>query len=195
LIAATSPCIEFIRHGLPLGGDRYRGSGTDDALSDTGWRQMWDSLGTDLNWDLIISSPMCRCQSFAEAVAQNNNIELRVEKNLEEIGFGVWEGKTREELLQLDEQGFYNFYKNPVKYKPQGAESVEDLRARVGHVLDKLVADGDSKRILVVAHGAVMRSAISHVLDIPLQNLFQMKIDYAARVRFVVRNRVQLVMG
>jgi len=130
----TRPFIEFIRHGEPQGGDKYRGSGTDDPLSDKGWQQMWSSLGTDLHWDLIVSSPMQRCQAFAQAVAENQAIELRIEDDLKEIGFGSWEGKTRDQLIAQDEQGFNNFYVNPVKFKPEGAESLQALTDRVGQV-------------------------------------------------------------
>lgn len=156
---------------------------------------MWSSLGTDLHWDLIVSSPMQRCQAFAQAVAENQAIELRIEDDLKEIGFGSWEGKTRDQLIAQDEQGFNNFYVNPVKFKPEGAESLEALTDRVGQVMDDLVRNESGKSILVVAHGAVIRATIGYILEIPLQNLFQIKIDYATRIRFELRNRVQLVMG
>lgn len=190
----SRPSIEFMRHGLPIGGDRFRGGGTDDALSETGWQQMWNSLGNDQGWDLIVSSPMSRCLAFAEAVAKNNTIELQVEPSLREMNFGSWEGKTREQVIEINEQAFHDFYVNPVLHKPPGAESLESLKSRVGAVMDGLVKQQSAERILVVAHGAVMRAAVAHVLEFPLQNMFQLKIDYASRIRFEVRNRVQLVM-
>ena len=59
--------IDFIRHGEPEGGRRYRGNAVDDALSEKGWQQMWGAVGDRPPWQQIISSPMRRCSAFAEA--------------------------------------------------------------------------------------------------------------------------------
>ena len=57
--------LDFLRHGQPNGGSRYRGNGVDDPLSDLGWRQMRDTTAGVAGWQRVISSPMQRCVAFA----------------------------------------------------------------------------------------------------------------------------------
>ncbi|MDJ0834813.1 MAG: alpha-ribazole phosphatase family protein [Gammaproteobacteria bacterium] len=189
-----SPCIEFIRHGLPEGGNRYRGSAIDDPLSELGWQQMWQAMGEDKQWDLVVSSPLKRCRAFAEEFAQRHDLEWRIEQDLTEVGFGAWEGKTKQQLMAEDKQAFERFYQDPVHYRPQDAEPLADLIQRVGHVFDQLCSEQADKRTLVVAHAGVMRAAICHVLDLPLASMYRITIDNAARLRFELGDTIRMTM-
>ncbi len=189
-----TPCVEFIRHGLPEGGNRYRGSGIDDPLSETGWQQMWQAMGSDSQWDLVVSSPLLRCRAFADEFASRHGLQCLIEPDLTEVGFGDWEGKTRQQLIGLDQQAFERFYQDPVRYPPVGAEPVSRLRQRVGAVFERLAGQHADQQVLVVAHAGVMRAVISHVLDVPLQSIYRINIHNAARLRFELGSAIRMTM-
>ena len=70
--------INLLRHGEPLGGSRYRGQ-VDDALSETGWQQMWQAVDGCKDWQQIITSPLQRCQAFAELLGERRGIPVHCE--------------------------------------------------------------------------------------------------------------------
>ena len=188
------PCIEFIRHGLPVGGNLYRGSRIDDPLSERGWQQMWQAMGADNQWDLVFTSPLVRCRAFADEFAQRHGLECRIEPDLTEVGFGDWEGKNRRQLISADRQAFERFYQDPLRYLPVGAEPLPQLTRRVGAVFDRLSTEHGDKRVLVVAHAGVMRAVICHVLELPVRSMYRIKIDNAARLSFELGSTIRMTM-
>jgi alpha-ribazole phosphatase len=177
--------LEFIRHGVPQGGVRYRGSGVDDALSEKGWQQMWDSMGEDHDWNVVLTSPLLRCREFAEAFALKHDLPCEVIEGLTEIRFGAWEGKTKAELNAIDPDTVNRFYADPVTHKPQGAEPVAQFRERIAAQFERLLADYAGQRVLVVCHAGVMRAVISLLLQSPLETLYRMHISNAMRMTVV----------
>ena len=67
----TETVIDLLRHGESIGGRRYRGQ-QDDALSELGWEQMWQSVGGHDAWQQIVTSPLQRCHTFATALGGPN---------------------------------------------------------------------------------------------------------------------------
>jgi broad specificity phosphatase PhoE len=123
--------IDFIRHGEPVGGRRFRGSGIDDPLSETGMAQMWRAIDGQCPWQSIVSSPMQRCIGFADALASRQGLPLRVDERLKEVGFGAWEGQSPADLQRNDPDGYRAFYTAPLDWQPQGAEPFADFVRRV----------------------------------------------------------------
>jgi len=175
--------IDFIRHGEPVGGRRYRGSGIDDPLSDLGWQQMWDNVGTAPGWQRIISSPLARCHAFATALATQQQLPLEIRSAFKEVGFGSWEGRKRSELRLQDPVAFETFYQDPVKHRPPGAEALADFGQRVGLACQHLLQDYPGQHLLVVAHSGVIRAAIGHILQAPVQGWFRIRVDNGALTR------------
>ncbi|RMG27937.1 MAG: alpha-ribazole phosphatase [Gammaproteobacteria bacterium] len=175
--------LEFLRHGEPAGGPRYRGQ-TDDPLNENGWRQMQSAV-QDLpadRWEAVISSPLRRCREFAEWLARQRGLPLQLDARLKEIGFGAWEGRTYAELKAEDEEAIRRFYTDPVRHRPPGAEPVAEFRARVEAALHDLLATYGEGRLLVVAHAGVIRAAIARVLQVPDRAMMRVRIPYAGRV-------------
>ena len=176
-------CLEFIRHGLPVGGSRYRGNGVDDPLSETGWRQMWQAMDEDHDWDAIVSSPLTRCREFARHFAERSGIEhVNIQEDLREIGFGSWEGQTREQLLASDGEALACFQRDPVGHPPAGAETIASMCQRVGRVTERLFRDYPEQRVLVVVHAGVMRAVLRLVMESPPQAFFRIAIPHAMRM-------------
>jgi probable phosphoglycerate mutase len=175
--------VDLIRHGEPVGGRRYRGSGTDDPLSETGWEQMRSALGDHHPWDEVISSPLLRCRDFAEAVAARHGLGVTVEEALREVGMGSWEGLTPAQVRERDPKAFEAFYRDPLGRRPPGAEALEDLIARVGKAYDDLIGTRPGRQLLLVVHAGVMRALVGRVLLADLGRSYRLRIDYAGLVR------------
>jgi len=178
--------IDFIRHGEPEGGNRFRGSSIDDALSEKGWSQMRSAVGDTCPWTQIVSSPLVRCHAFASELSQQHHVSLAVDDCLKEVGFGDWEGFTRAEIQARDLSGYQAFYADPVRDRPPGAEPLDVFFARVSGALETIVTDFSGQHVLVVAHAGVIRAVMAHVLDIPAVAAYRIAVVNAglSRVRY-----------
>jgi len=177
--------VDLLRHGEPVGGQKYRG-GTDDPLSDEGWRQMRAAVEGAQPWRRILSSPLHRCRDFGEELASQLDIPIGVDPRIREIGFGQWEGKTAAEVTAEDADALRRFYRDPLAYQPAGAEPPRTFLKRVGKALEEAIAQYPGEHLLIVGHSGVIRAAIAHLLEIPLHKLFQINTEYAhfTRLRF-----------
>lgn len=181
----TDTLIDLIRHGEPEGGQRYRGGGTDDPLSELGWRQMRDALGESAPWDRIITSPMVRCQHFATELAERHALPLAIEPAFREVGMGVWEGRSHAEVAESEPEAYAAFYRDPVGSRPAGAEPLDRFCARVAEAFDHLLETDAEHHVLIVCHAGVSRAIAGHVLHMEPERWYGINIDYAgiSRVR------------
>ena len=177
--------VDLLRHGEPVGGKRYRGQ-VDDPLSGLGWEQMRAAAGGDGPWDVVVTSPLSRCRAFAEEVAERQGLPLEVEERVMEVGFGDWEGRTAEELMAEDGEVLMRFWSDPVNNTPPGAEPLTAFRDRVVAAWQELLARHAGRHVLVVGHAGSMRMVMRHVLEMPLDRVFRLQVNYAATARIRV---------
>ena len=177
--------LDFIRHGEPVGGRKYRGQ-IDDPLSEKGWAQMHAALGEDAPWSRVISSPLLRCRAFAEALAQQHGLPLEFEARFKEIGFGIWEGKTAEQIEFAWPGTLAQFKADPIHARPSGAEPLDDFYSRVAAGIEHVLRAYLDGHILVVGHAGVIRMALAYALAIPLENAYRIEVATAGitRLRF-----------
>ncbi|MBK9132357.1 MAG: alpha-ribazole phosphatase family protein [Gammaproteobacteria bacterium] len=173
--------IDLIRHGEPEGGRRYRGA-TDDPLTAAGWRQM-EAAVAGLSWQRIYSSPLVRCADFARRLGERLAVPVHEDARLQELGYGVWEGLTPEEIRRQDPGQLTRFFNDPLAYQPAGAEPLADFQRRVLAGWADILRRSADERALLVAHAGTLRAVLGHVLGMPLQNMFRINIAYAARIR------------
>jgi len=174
--------IDLMRHGEPVGGSRYRGQ-MDDPLSDKGWSQMRTAVGQHRPWEVIVTSPLTRCQAFAEEMSEQSGIPFEIEPRLKEIGFGVWQGKTREEITQYDPGVIQRFYRDPMNNRPDDAEGLAEFRSRIVAAWNDTLNRHAGKHILIICHAGTIRMVLAQILDIPLSNLFRIKVATAGITR------------
>lgn len=176
--------IDFLRHGEPVGGRRYRGGGADDPLSEKGWQQMWSAVGEQLPWSHIVTSPLQRCRAFAEALQQKHGLPVEIDARLQEVGLGSWEGRSPDEIIARNEAEYRAFYANPQLNRPPGAEPLEAFGARVAAAMESVLEQHVGRHVLVVAHAGVIRAAVGHVLQSQPLAWYRTRIDNAAFTRF-----------
>lgn len=177
--------LDFIRHGEPVGGRKYRGQ-IDDPLSEKGWAQMRAALENHAPWSRLVSSPLLRCRAFAEAFADQHDLPLEFETRFKEVGFGVWEGKTAEQIERDAPGTLTRFKADPILARPQGAEPLDRFLARVAAGIEHLLRTYPDEHILIVGHAGVIRMALAHALSIPLANAYRIEVASAGitRLRF-----------
>jgi alpha-ribazole phosphatase len=133
-------------------------------------------------WDLIISSPLRRCATFAEALAVEIGVPCRLEMDLREMSFGAWEGHSAAELMQSDAERLRLFWSDPSVHTPPGGESLAELHARVMAVWQRLLNLSDSRRMLIVTHSDPIRVLKAVQAQTPLSALLSIEIPHAALI-------------
>ena len=178
--------VDLLRHGEVVGGQLLRGCRTDQPLSDKGWAQLRQVTadGSD-DWQRVVCSPMRRCQEFAEEASQRLGLPLRIEEGLRELDFGAWDGLPMERLWAEHGDEAKAFLNDPLSLTPPDAEPIIQFRERVLESWNSLLADHAGEHLLLIAHGAVNRLILSHVLSMPLHAMFRLEVAYAclSRVR------------
>ncbi len=146
----------MIRHGLTLWNKerRYLGS-TDLSLTEDGKLELvslWQDR--DINFNKLYVSPMRRCIETVATIFPD--MSYTVLDELKERDFGIFEGKSYEELENTKE---YKTFINSEDREIIGGESRVDLFNRIEDCLNIIVADlSDSniENIAIVTHGGVI---------------------------------------
>jgi broad specificity phosphatase PhoE len=189
--------FDLIRHGEPIGGKMYRGSGTDHALSTKGWQQMHASVAEHLlqnnntGWDVIVTSPLIRCQAFATTLSEQLNTPLITYPNLSEAFYGEWEGKTHNEIKTATPNAYAQFYRDPVNHRPAGAEALQAFSERVMQAFADITTTFQGQHILLISHAGVMRCLIAQALQAPIASQQQIYLPFAKMIR-IERNTDQI---
>lgn len=159
--------LYLLRHGDTGLTGRYIGS-TDAPLIDEGKRQVQATgrLLQHTGITKVISSPMLRCrQSF-----QQLGLDLPCDyvESLREIDFGRWEGRNFTEILQSDKQLVESWANEAEDFTFPEGESLAGFRTRVAQFKTEL-EKMDEEKILVIAHGGIIRYLLCLLLGISLE--------------------------
>jgi len=177
--------IDLLRHGDVEGGRKYRGH-QDDPLSELGWQQLRDNTKIKQNWNQVISSPLKRCAEFSRELADKHQIPLEIEQDFKEISFGLWEGKTAEELLAEDEVRIKKYWNDPVNVIPPQGEALSDFEKKILLAWNKMLNQYAGQHVLLLSHAGVMRIILCHILGMPLIELFKLDVALAKSSRIEV---------
>lgn len=129
---------------------------TDVPLNDIGKHQALQcgEYLSKKDFDMIISSPLKRAKESAEIINGILNLPIIYNENLKERYFGIAEGNSKNNLIKR--------YPNQVY---PGQESRLALNKRVMMELNKIIENHPNKRIIIVAHGAVINSMLSSITN------------------------------
>jgi len=174
--------IHLIRHGEVEGAGpvrRYNGH-TDVGLSERGRRQ-YHTLKERLAAAPIAAlytSDLTRCAWGAEVLGSHLGVTPVIIPELREMGVGIWEGKSWDELMEQYPDQWRDRLADIVNYRVPGGESVLDVHRRVMPVIDEIVARHRGEEVLVVAHGGVNRIILLNAIGAPLSSLFAIEQTY-----------------
>lgn len=146
---------------------------------------MRDATLGPVPWDQVITSPLLRCHAFANELGKKYKLPVRLENDFREVGFGDWEGKTREQLKTERLNEYENFYRDPVNCRPPNAECLNDFIKRVTDAYLLHIEKSIGEHILIVAHAGVIRAIIAHTLNATPAGMYRIKVDNAGITRIM----------
>ncbi|AOI66314.1 alpha-ribazole phosphatase [Burkholderia territorii] len=123
------------------------------------------ALGAPLP-EQVWTSPLTRCASVAERLAQAFGVPLRRDAGWQEMDFGTWELRRWDDI---DRAALDAWAADLMHACAHGGESVARFAARVARVADALTRTDAPQWALT--HAGVIRAFASHALRVPLDTL------------------------
>lgn len=162
---ADGKLIYFVRHGKTDWNNEARVQGSSNiALGEQGIKQA-QRVATRLEnipADVIYSSPMTRASQTAEIIAAGKR-DIIYWQELCEKNYGIWEGKTLNEILEEFPYDFANWIHHSPATQIMNAETEQECFKRSDTVVKKL-KELDKRQIIVVTHGAILRFILISLL-------------------------------
>lgn len=169
----TLTTFALVRHGqTDWNAERRLQGATDIPLNDVGREQAREAVATlaDYQWDTIVSSPLGRASETADIIAEGLGLTVsRLVPELIERSFGPAEGlQAGPELEALRIPGGF-----------RGGESDDAAAHRGITALEELAEEFAGKRVLVVAHGTLIRLTLSRAIGRTLDSVHNAVLNLA----------------
>jgi broad specificity phosphatase PhoE len=126
-----------------------------------------------LGAEVLIASPLKRTKQTAEAISRTTGLEIIFDESWYELSFGTWDGCSTDEV-RAEEPDQYQAWLNSTAYAPGGGESYDEASLRIEEALEKLVAEYPGKKIIVVTHNGVIKTAAKLAVGAPADAVFHM---------------------
>ena len=166
--------LYVLRHGqTQLNSERRLQGHMQTELNDVGIAQaeMVASILNDkgITFDRIYSSPLERAIRTGEIATGVSRESFVIDHNLTEIDFGINEGRKYDELQGAPG----NIFLSPETYlPPEGGESLESLRNRMKHFLERMRDEECEGNVLAVSHGTAIHMILLYLRGMSLSELW-----------------------
>lgn len=152
--------IYIIRHGeTDMNKNGYiQGSGVDSSLNEKGqWQaQAFYNHYKHLNFEVVLTSKLVRTHQTVAPFVQNG-LSWEQFPEINEMSWGVYEGKRGDEMMRKDYKSMINEWKQGnFDHRLPQAESAAELANRIQKFVDQLRTRTE-ELILVCSHGRAMR--------------------------------------
>lgn len=126
-----------------------------------------------LSYDKVYISPLDRTRDSASVLG----VEGEIDKRIQEVDFGDFEGKTYKELQELYPDKVALWDGDYINYQTPNGESLKLAYDRVVGFLEEIVEKGEDA--LLVCHAGVIKLTLSWVFD-DIDQFFKFHIENAS---------------
>jgi len=167
--------LHLIRHGQTDWNEERRVQGQSESrLTEMGIQQA-QQLGAKLRhleFDQVYCSSSLRTRQTAEHVFSHTDHAVEFMDELREIHLGPWEGNLYDDVESSCPDSFKHFWNEPHLFNVSGAETFYDLQQRAISMIEKIATEQPRKQIAIVSHGALIKSVLCHVENLPMEQLW-----------------------
>ena len=174
--------VIFIRHGeTDFNRARLYFGHLDPDLNETGIEQLRKTKilfeKREKMPDVVFSSDLKRCSQSMEILEIDEEIEKILTEDLREINFGIFEGKTYEEIKSEYPEKVEKMINDWRNFKADKGESINEMMLRVAEKMNEIINQYRNKKILVVVHAGVIQALTSYYLFGNLDGYWKFKIN------------------
>jgi probable phosphoglycerate mutase len=192
----STSTIYLMRHGDIHRDDvrRYIGQ-ADIELNANGRSQAitWRREMSRIPLKRIYCSDLSRSHETACIIAEGRNAPVQSLPKLREINLGAWDGLEMAEVQSLYPAEYEKRGADMVYYRPPAGECFADVAARVIPLFEEIVRNATGNH-LIVGHAGANRVILSHILGMPLENIFRLPQEYGClNIVDCSRERTRLV--
>lgn len=134
------------------------------------------------NWPAtaIYTSPLQRCRDTAAAIAQAQGLAVQPLPQLIDIDYGTWQGREHDEVKSSEPERFTAWMDQPQLTVIDGAETLQDVQARLARALDHMRNAHPEGTVIAVGHDSTNRVFLTLALDLPLSRYWHLQQDPCA---------------
>ena len=162
--------LYFLRHGQTALSreDVFCGSGLDPELTSEGLQmaQAFAAAYRDKQWTAIFSSSLRRTITTAQPLCDALGMTLYPRAELNEIGYGKWEGLTRATVARDYHDDYISWLADPAWHAPTDGEPAVTIARRSLQAIDEIKQQYTNGNVLVVSHKATIRIILCSLLGI-----------------------------
>jgi probable phosphoglycerate mutase len=162
--------VYFLRHGQTelSRADVFCGSGLNPELTTDGaeMARAFAETYSSKSWRAIYCSGLRRAIASAQPLCDELGIASRQSDDLNEIGYGKWEGQTRERVARDYHDDYVSWLADPAWHAPTGGELATTVARRGLCAIDEIKQQFNDGNVLIVSHKATIRIILCSLLGI-----------------------------
>ena len=120
----------------------------------------------------IYASPLERTRTWAEVIAKRHQRSVQLDSRFVEMGFGAWEGLTRDEAAAATPALYEAWRRAPSTVTPPDGEPLAAVVDRVAAGVADLQARHAGETVVLVSHAIVIRLIVLAALGLPADRLW-----------------------
>lgn len=173
--------IYLVRHGETDFNVQHRWQGhLQTPLNENGQAQV-AALGEyfkTIAVDEIISSDLIRAHDTAHAIAEAKGMTIVDDVRWREFSLGAFEGRTRDELLELMPEAVEQ-WNNSSDFAPEGGESRNQTQVKAYSAWLDVSSRDDIETALVVSHGGTLRMVMKAIFADDMEKIRHQKLHFS----------------
>jgi broad specificity phosphatase PhoE len=160
---------------------------SDPGLSPTGQQQSLALLEQlkDRFLTAIYTSSLQRSILTAQPIANHLRLAIRKKSELDEIAFGMLEGKNLYHFDEVTKNEWEKFKDDRFNYRIPGGENYSDVANRIKPFIERTLRDHEGQEILIIGHRVVNRLLIGMLMAYPLE--WVLKIEQTHECLYLIQ--------
>ncbi|MBI5175202.1 MAG: histidine phosphatase family protein [Candidatus Obscuribacter sp.] len=135
--------------------------------------------------ELLLRGKAVRVAQSAQPIEEILGLKAETIEGFEEWNVGNWEGRTYLDIKKNDPDQYHQWCADPIENAPPEGESIAHLAGRIGEAMQAVSGNTRyaGKKICMVTHSGIIRSALVHALEMPVRNFWRFSVPTGSITR------------